>query len=142
MSPINTVAALWPGSVIVCGVVVVVGTVAAARELYLLYADAANRPSVPPATAVPSPAPPPRPPVRSPRGTYRELSTPQLCWALRSSYLSGPCRAVGQPDCAWLGARGNLLDEIEHRDPAGFNRWLESLPQADDDPARYLTPGL
>jgi hypothetical protein len=73
-------------------------------------------------------------------GAFRALSTLQLCGALRRSYLSGPDDTTGHElTRAWM--RGRLLDEIERRDPLGFNRWLAATPCAGSDPGRHLTPG-
>lgn len=68
------------------------------------------------------------------------VSTPGLCVALRRTYwllrdlsLGGPQRLVV------VGIRGELLEELERRDPTGFGRWLQTEPRAGSDPGRYLT---
>lgn len=70
---------------------------------------------------------------------FRTLSTLQLCEALRRSYLPCPDDLPEQTEWARVGMRGNLLDEIERRDPAGFNRWLVSEPHAGSDPRHFLS---
>jgi hypothetical protein len=69
------------------------------------------------------------------------LSTPELCLAWRRSYFalgelpSGPARGE------LVTLRQSMLDEIERRDPAGFQRWLDAGARAGSDPGRYLATG-
>ncbi len=41
-----------------------------------------------------------------------------------------------------IETRCALLDELTHRDPEGFTRWLDSGARAASDPARFLTSTL
>ena len=69
-----------------------------------------------------------------------ELSTADVCWAWRVSYLR-----VGRPGCpcsevAFLSdLRAACLDELERRDPVAFSRWLPEA-RAAGDPARAFCP--
>jgi len=66
------------------------------------------------------------------------LSTPQLCLTWRSSYLRLH-RATSCPAAAELVLlRQRVLDELERRDPAGFDRWLSTGARAASDPSRYV----
>jgi len=38
--------------------------------------------------------------------------------------------------------RSALLDELAHRDPEGFTRWLHSSTSIDSDPTHFLTPAI
>ncbi len=84
----------------------------------------------------PTPLPPPDVPERLPDAA--DLPTPALCRAWQRSYFTlldmpdGPTR---EDIAAW---RGSLLDELERRDPIGFDRWMHSGARAGSDPARYL----
>jgi MFS family permease len=66
------------------------------------------------------------------------LTTPELCRAWQRSYLAlidvpeGPVR---EDIAAW---RRSLLDELERRDPIGFDKWLRDGARAGSDPGRYL----
>ncbi len=66
------------------------------------------------------------------------LSTPQLCLAWRSSYLRLH-RVTSSPATAQIVlVRQRMLDELERRDRAGFERWLSTGARADSDPSRYI----
>jgi len=124
----------------------------AAVALCLLCADAANARKKPSRTKRARTKPPRTSPavcgelpidfpVPAHRFAFRELSTPQLCETLRRSYLPLPDRPPEQGESERVRLRGQLLDEIERRDPEGFHRWLATLPQAGSDPSRYLSAG-
>lgn len=76
---------------------------------------------------------PPLPPLSA----LPELSTEQLCWAWRRSYVHlGSCASAdGLARLAKL--RRGYLDELQRRDPAAFDRWLPTA-RAASDPARFF----
>jgi len=119
----------------------------AAMALCLLCADAAAKARTKPARPSPRDLPAARAelptdfPAVAHRFAFRELSTLQLCETLRRSYLPLPNDLPGQGEWERVRLRAQLLDEIERRDPEGFNRWLATLPPAGSDPARYLSVG-
>ena len=84
-------------------------------------------------------------PVSAPTGTSRppvvghSLSDTELCWQWRTSF--GVLQRAVSPSerLAVLETRAALLDELAHRDPEGFTRWLNSGARAASDPARYVT---
>ena len=90
-------------------------------------------------------SPRPAPPIPVPTGTSRppvmghSLSDTELCWQWRTSF--GVLQRAVSPSerLAVLQTRAGLLDELAHRDPEGFTRWLNSGARAASDPARYLT---
>lgn len=64
------------------------------------------------------------------------LSTEQLCWAWRRSFvLLGRC-ATGDELARLADLRRDFLDELQRRDPAVFARWLPTA-RAAGNPARY-----
>jgi hypothetical protein len=67
------------------------------------------------------------------------LSDAELCWQWRTCF--GVLQRAVSPGerLAVLQTRAGLLDELAHRDPEGFARWLNSGARAASDPARYLT---
>lgn len=71
----------------------------------------------------------------------RTLSTAEVCWAWRLSYVG-----MHRPDCPGYqrehlaALRSACLDELERRDPAAFRRWLPTA-RAAGDPARFFCPG-
>jgi hypothetical protein len=73
-------------------------------------------------------------PAAADGSALRALSTLQLCEALRCSHLPCPDDSPEQTEWARVRMRGHLLDEIERRDPAGFSRWLVTVPRAGSDP--------
>lgn len=127
----------------------VVMTALALLGICLLRANAPGRsdapgradppPRRPPAVAPPAPSVPSTPehPTAS-EPALRRLSTAQLCHALRRSYAPTPGNVL---DLNQVRRRGELLDELERRDPAGFSRWLATEPSVGSDPGLYLTPG-
>jgi len=75
---------------------------------------------------------------------FRAMSTPQLCEALRCAYLRASNNRAGsaeQTEWTRVRTREHLLNEIERRDPVGFQRWLATAPRPGSDPSRYLAPG-
>lgn len=76
--------------------------------------------------------------VSEPPPDTAALTTPELCRAWQRSYLAlidvpeGPVR---EDIAAW---RRSLLDELERRDPVGFDKWLRDGARAGSDPGRYL----
>lgn len=92
--------------------------------------------------AVPPPAdvrPVPRRPL-PPLSTLPSLSTWQLCWAWRRSYVH--LRSCASPDglAQLTTLRRGYLDELQRRDPAAFARWLPTA-RAASDPARFFCRG-
>jgi hypothetical protein len=69
------------------------------------------------------------------------LSTPELCLAWRRSYLALGELPTGPARGELVTLRQSMLDEIERRDPAGFQRWLDAGARAGSDPGRYLATG-
>jgi hypothetical protein len=69
------------------------------------------------------------------------LSTPELCLAWRRSYLTLVDLPAGSARCELVAMRQSMLDELERRDSAGFQRWLDDGARAGGDPGRYLAAG-
>lgn len=44
------------------------------------------------------------------------------------------------PLAALISARASYLDELQRRDPVGFDRWLTSVGGSDSDPGDYIAP--
>ncbi len=67
------------------------------------------------------------------------LSDAELCWRWRISF--GALQHTVSPDqrLYLIETRAALLDELAHRDPEGFTRWLNSGARAASDPARFVT---
>jgi len=68
-----------------------------------------------------------------------QLTTSELCtaWITTGQHL----RAASSPAALPLVRLRQLyLDELERRDPVGFNAWLASSASASGDPRRFLTP--
>lgn len=73
-----------------------------------------------------------------PRPDPGELTALDLCRAWQRSYLAlidVPDGPVRDEIATW---RRNLLDELERRDPVGFQNWLHTGARAGSDPAGYL----
>jgi len=70
--------------------------------------------------------------------SYHLLSDAELCWRWRTSY--GALQHTVSPDqrLFLITTRSALLDELAHRDPQGFTRWLDSVVDAASDAARYF----
>ncbi len=95
----------------------------------------ASQPPQPRLAAPPVPAAPGTPPLPV---LGHSLSDAELCWQWRTS-LGVLQRVSPSERLAVLQTRAALLDELSHRDPEGFTRWLNSGARAASDPARYLT---
>jgi len=101
----------------------------------------------------PAPTPVPRPaatdgpeakaPVKPTRvstasAQLADLSTEQLCWRWRTSFIA-LCNSPSWVARARLARdRQHYLDEMERRAPAAFRRWLDSGARAAGDPGSYL----
>ncbi|WP_432946016.1 hypothetical protein ACQPXM_07120 [Kribbella sp. CA-253562] len=69
----------------------------------------------------------------------RQLTTAELCsaWILSGQQLRAASSSGALP---LVRLRQLYLDELERRDPVGFNAWLASTASAAGDPRRFLTP--
>lgn len=67
------------------------------------------------------------------------LSTLELCTALRRSYRMA-CWPGEVNEMTRAQVRGHILDEIERRDPVGFSRWMATVPAPGSDPTEHLSP--
>jgi hypothetical protein len=65
-------------------------------------------------------------------------STVALCRAWRISYLVLDHARDPAQRAQVAAMRGQYLDELARRDPAGFRRWLTDGARAGGDPAPYL----
>ena len=82
--------------------------------------------------------PPPPSPVPEVRPDAAALTTHELCRAWQRSYfalIDVPEGPVREDIAAW---RRSILDELERRDPAGFDEWIRNGARAGSDPSRYL----
>lgn len=89
-------------------------------------------------SSAPVPGPHPLPVARPAAPTAERLSTAALSeeWVRTGAALRGGLEpAVRQ---GLVVRRGQLLDELERRDPAGFARWLAAGPLASTDPAGFV----
>lgn len=66
------------------------------------------------------------------------LSTGEICAAWQRSFFLLADRPSGHRQWAIVRMRGDLLDELERRDPAGFARWLLTQPRPVSNPGRFL----
>ena len=73
-----------------------------------------------------------------PAPAAQELSTAALVeeWGRTGAALRGELEPALRQGL--VVRRGQLLDELERRDPAGFTRWLAAGPLASTDPAGFL----
>ncbi|GAB2917759.1 hypothetical protein GCM10027047_14340 [Rhodococcus aerolatus] len=78
-------------------------------------------------------------PHHRPLTAAADLTDPELCWAWRSTFTALQ-RTPHQELRALVDTRAAILDELEHRHPTGFARWLHSNPRAAGDPTRYVAP--
>jgi hypothetical protein len=81
-------------------------------------------------------------PLGAPTGDVervRQLTTAELCsaWILSGQQLRTTSSWGALP---LVRLRQLYLDELERRDPVGFNAWLASTASAAGDPRRFLTP--
>ena len=74
-------------------------------------------------------------------GPVADLSTAELGreWLHTAAALAGPLDAVTRR--AVVERREATLDELERRDPSGFERWLALGPHPDSDPAVFVRGG-
>lgn len=84
----------------------------------------------------PMPTAPTRTP--SPSDSLASLTTAQLCRAWQSSYVAAVRAANPAVLDGIARTRGRYLDELERRDPVGFQRWIDSGARAASDPARHI----
>lgn len=78
------------------------------------------------------------PPVQVPDTPARDLDDRGLLKAWRASSVA--LCWVGSDD-NWLALtrrRQEFLNELERRDPRGFNAWMATTPDMDDDPSGFL----
>jgi hypothetical protein len=83
-------------------------------------------------------SPQPPPPVQVPDTPAQDLDDKELIKAWRASSVA--LCWVGSDD-NWLALtrrRQEYLNEIERRDPRGFNAWMATTPDMDDDPSGFL----
>lgn len=80
----------------------------------------------------------PRDDLSEPTSVVEEMTDRELCLAWRRSYVE-----LERADSARIKAsiarfRSQVLDELERRNPAGFEDWLASGARAPSDPTRYV----
>lgn len=68
----------------------------------------------------------------------RNLNSAQLCRAWRISFLAVISAKTASELEAVVQKRRLYLEEMETRNPAGFQAWLDSRPPASSDPEPYL----
>jgi hypothetical protein len=64
-----------------------------------------------------------------------------LCFGWRTSYVALQHRLPAHLGLRIVQRRQEFLDELERRNPHGFEAWLASGARAAGDPTRYITPG-
>jgi len=67
------------------------------------------------------------------------LSSAELCWRWRTSTTALATTVSPGQRLYLIHTRDALLDELAHRDPDGFTRWLHSDTRTVNDPAPFLT---
>ncbi len=67
------------------------------------------------------------------------LSNAELCWRWRTSTTALATTVSPGQRLYLIHTRDALLDELAHRDPDGFTRWLHSDTRTVNDPAPFLT---
>ncbi len=77
-------------------------------------------------------------PVDAASSSLSALTTAALGreWMRTTAALGGRLTAADR--AALVRRRGETLDELERRDPAGFTRWLATGPASGSDPAPYI----
>ncbi len=108
------------------------------RALRILMARAPQTRSADVQSGVPIQPTPSRPAPPPPAVLCASLSDAELCRRWRASF--GALQHTVSPDqrLHLIETRAALLDELAHRNPAGFNRWLNSGARAASDPARFV----
>lgn len=137
-------AATVAAYLVLAGLVAVLGNAGAVVILMLLATAGlwtwwwrhAGRDPGQPTTRIPRPTRPAVPSIMP--GT---ASIQELCAAWCRSYWLLHDLPPGLGRCQVVNIRECLLDELERRDPAGFQRWLQTGARAGSDPRRYLTTG-
>jgi hypothetical protein len=121
------------------GAVLVVAALAAAtvwawRRRRVRAEKGATRSGAPPSPGRPFPAFPPRRHL-----LITDASTTHLCvtWERSCRLLRDLGPGTRRDDV--IALRGRLLDELERRDPQGFDRWVHADPRTGTDPGRHLT---
>jgi hypothetical protein len=69
----------------------------------------------------------------------RDLSDEQLCRRWQASYRAAGRGSSAPQLIAAVAQRQMYLDELEHRNAAGFSAWLAAAPGEADNPLPYLT---
>jgi hypothetical protein len=69
------------------------------------------------------------------------MQTRELVRDWRRSYVALEQAVDPATKMALVQARQGFLDELERRNPAGLQEWLESGARAAGDPTRYMSPG-
>jgi hypothetical protein len=136
---VGLVAVLGTAAVVVVALALTVAGVWVWRHglTWLTTATSARIGSEPGASPLADPSPPPLP--DTPIGA---VSTTRLCLAWQRSYWLLRELGPGPRRDEVVNVRGELLDELERRDPEGFGRWLHAGPRACSDPGRYLAADL
>lgn len=73
------------------------------------------------------------------RQSPRELTTEQLCRAWRTSFVLLDRTDDSEARTLLSTVRRRYLDELERRDPDGFERWMAAGARAASDPTRYIS---
>ncbi len=109
-----------------------------ALRILLTRAPQARAPDVQSGVPIQRTQLPPQP-VTPPPLLCASLSDGELCWRWRTSF--GALQHTVSPDqrLRLVETRAALLDELAHRHPEGFTRWLNSGARAASDPARFVT---
>ncbi|NIK58212.1 hypothetical protein [Kribbella shirazensis] len=77
--------------------------------------------------------------LREPTAPAVEAMTDrELCLAWRRSYVELEHADSAETKASIARFRGQVLDELERRNPTGFEDWLASGARAPSDPARYV----
>jgi len=143
---LQTAALATVGAVAVVGLITM-GGITALLGLGLLVACSPavlhRLPVRPPQTPRSEPlvvaAPTPTPTVSPVPPPCHGLSNAELCWRWRTSTTALATTVSPGQRLYLLHTRDALLDELAHRDPDGFTRWLHSDTRTVNDPAPFLT---
>jgi len=74
----------------------------------------------------------------SPTPTVETMAPAELCMAWRRSFVELQRTGSVETMATIADFRRQLLDELERRNPGGFEQWMASGARAPSDPARYL----